>query len=71
MLIPLFFVSMFALCIIGTYHKPHPHDIKIGVVGPPEQTAQLRAAIEKNTGSAFKVVPMPTVAGAARDVRAA
>ena len=23
-----------ALCIIGTYHKPHPHDIKIGVVGP-------------------------------------
>jgi hypothetical protein len=29
MLIPLFFVVMFAVCIIGTYHKPHPHDIKI------------------------------------------
>ena len=25
MLIPIFFVTLFALCIIGTYHKPHPH----------------------------------------------
>jgi hypothetical protein len=36
---------MFALCIIATYHKPHPHGIKVGVVGPPPQTAQLRAGL--------------------------
>ena len=24
MLVPVFFVIAFAVCIIGTYHKPHP-----------------------------------------------
>ena len=53
MLVPLFFVTMFALCIIGTYHKPHPNGIKVGVVGPAAQTAPLRAGLEKAAGSAF------------------
>jgi hypothetical protein len=30
---------MFATCIIGTYHKPHPNNIKVGVVGPTVPTA--------------------------------
>ena len=34
MLVPVFFVIAFAVCIIGTYHKPHPNNIKVGVVGP-------------------------------------
>jgi hypothetical protein len=69
MLIPLFFVSAFALCIIGTYHQPHPHEIKVGVVGPAAQTATLRAAIQKQAGSAFDVIQVTTPAGAAHDVR--
>jgi hypothetical protein len=69
MLIPVFFVAMFALCIIGTYHAPHPNGIKIAVVGPPPQTAQLRAGIEKAAGSAFDVSAVPTVAEAAHAVR--
>lgn len=69
MLIPLFFVSAFALCIIGTYHKPHPHGIKLGVVGPAAQTAQLRAGIAKAAGSAFDISPVTTVGGAAHAVR--
>ena len=69
MLIPLFFVAMFALCIIGTYHKPHPNGIKIGVVGPAAQTAPLRAGIEKAAGSAFDISQVTTVAEAAHDVR--
>jgi hypothetical protein len=69
MLIPLFFVVMFATCIIGTYHKPHPNAIKVGVVGPAALTAQLRAGIEKAAGSAFDVRPATTVAEAAQDVR--
>ena len=69
MLIPLFFVTMFALCIIGTYHKPHPNGIKVGVVGPPALTAPLRAAIEKQAGSAFDVSTVATVAQGAHDVR--
>ena len=69
MLIPLFFVAMFALCIIGTYHKPHPNGIKVGVVGPPPLTAPLRAGIEKEAGSAFDISQVATVGEAAHDVR--
>ena len=69
MLIPLAFVIMFAVCIIGTYHKPHPNGIKVAVVGPPSLTAPLRAGIEQQAGSAFDVSQVPTVAEAAHDVR--
>lgn len=69
MLIPLFFVSAFALCIVGTYHQPHPHNIRIGVVGPAAQTAPLRAAIEDKAGSAFEVSSVATAAVAEHDVR--
>jgi len=69
MLIPIFFVIAFAICIIGTYHKPHPNGIKVGVVGPAAQTAQLRAGIEKAAGSAFDVSSVATVAGATHAVR--
>ncbi len=31
-LVRVFYLSMFALCMIGTYHEPHPDDIKLGVV---------------------------------------
>ncbi len=68
MVIPLFFVSAFALCIIGTYHKPHPNDIKLGVVGRAAQTAQLRDGIQKAAGSAFDIRQVTTVAEAAHDV---
>lgn len=69
MLIPLFFVVMFAVCIIGTYHKPHPDGIKVGIVGPPQLTAPLRAGIQQRAGSAFDLSQVPTVAEAAHDVR--
>jgi hypothetical protein len=69
MLIPLFFVVMFAVCIIGTYHKPHPDGIKVGVVGPPQVTAALSAGVAKEAGSAFDISQEATVAEAARDVR--
>jgi hypothetical protein len=69
MLIPLFFAAMFALFIIGTYHKPHPNDIKVGVVGPSQLTAPLVAGIEQKAGSAFQISQVPTVAEAAHDVR--
>jgi hypothetical protein len=69
MLIPLFFAAMFALCIIGTYHKPHPDGIKVGVVGPAPLTAPLRAGIERQAGSAFDISQVTTVAEATHDVR--
>ena len=69
MLIPIFFVTLFALCIIGTYHKPHPHGIEMGVVGPAAQTAPLRAGLAKAAGSAFDISQVTTVAQARRDVR--
>ena len=69
MLIPLFFVVMFAVCIIGTYHKPHPNGIKVGVVGPTPLTAQLRADVERQAGSAFDISQVATVVQATHDVR--
>ena len=60
---------MFATCIIGTYHKPHPNSIKVGVVGPAAQTAQLRAGLEKAAGSAFDIRQVATVADAVHSVR--
>jgi hypothetical protein len=69
LLIPVFFVIGFAVCIIGTYHKPHPNNIKVGVVGPAVQTAPLRAGLEKAAGSAFQISQVATVARAGQEVR--
>jgi hypothetical protein len=69
MLIPVFFVVMFAVCIIGTYHKPHPNGIKVAVVGPAAQTAPLRAGLAKAGGSAFDFSQVATPAEATHAVR--
>ena len=69
MLVPLFFVAAFAACIIGSYHKPHPNDIKFAVVGPAAQTAQLRAGLQKATGKSFDISATSTVTQATHDVR--
>jgi hypothetical protein len=67
--VPVFFVIMFALCIIGTYHQPHPNGIKVAVVGPASQTAPLRADIENSAGSDFDIRQVETVAEAEAQVR--
>ena len=69
MLVPLFFAAAFAACIIGSYHTPHPDGIKLGVVGPPARTAQLRAGLDRAAGSAFDISSAAGVAQATRDVR--
>jgi hypothetical protein len=69
LVVPVFFVIVFAACIIGTYHQPHPHDIRLGVVGPPAQTAPVRAGLERVGGSAFVITPVASVPEAARAVR--
>src|SRR5262245_36970084 len=69
MLVPLFFAMAFAACIIGSYHKPHPHDIRVAVVGPAAQTAPLRAGRQQEAGSAFAISPAATVTDAVRAVR--
>lgn len=69
MLIPLFFVVLFSVCIIGTYHKPEPSGIKVGLVGPPPATAPLKALLEKEAGSTFDISQTPSLAAAAHDVR--
>ncbi|WP_028066965.1 hypothetical protein [Solirubrobacter soli] len=65
LLVPLFFVIGFSLSIIGTYHKPHPNGITIGVVAPPQVQARLALAAPP----AFVIRPAATVAEAARAVR--
>jgi len=69
LVVPVFFGIMFAACIIGAYHKPHPNDIKVGVVGPATQTAQVRAGLANAAGSAFDIRQSTTVAEAVHAVR--
>jgi hypothetical protein len=69
MVVPLFFVCAFAACIIGTYHKPHPNGIRVGVVGPPALTAPPSTGLAKAAGSAFDISQVATVADATHDVR--
>jgi hypothetical protein len=69
MLVPLFFAVAFAACIIGSYHRPHPNDIRVAVVGPAAQPAPLRAQLQKAAGTAFEISQAPTVAEAAHAVR--
>ena len=69
MLVPLFFAIAFAACIIGSYHKPDPSNIKVAVVGPPAETAQVRAGMQKAAGNAFAVSSLPSVAQAIHAVR--
>jgi hypothetical protein len=69
LLIPIFFVVGFATCIMGTYHKPHPNGIKVGVVGPAAATASLRAKLERVAGSDFDISDVVSVAGAVHAVR--
>jgi hypothetical protein len=69
MLVPLFFAAAFAACIIGSYHRPHPNGIKLGVVGPPAQTAQLRAGLQKAGGSGFAISQVTTPNQATHRVR--
>jgi len=59
----------FATCIIGTYHKPEPNNIKLGVVGPASLTAPLRAEIQRAASTAFDVSQVTTIAEATQDVR--
>ncbi len=68
MLVPLFFVIMFATCIIGTYHKPSPNGIKVGVVGPVGETQLLRTGIQRAGGSAFDIRSVASLADAVREV---
>jgi hypothetical protein len=69
MLVPVFFAIGFGLCIIGTYHKPHPNGVKVGVVAPAAQIGPLLGSLEKAGGSAFDISRVPTVAEGAYEVR--
>lgn len=70
LLVPIFFVIGFSACIMGAYHKPHPNNIKVGVVGPSALTAPLRAGLEKQAApSGFEISQVATVAQAVHDVR--
>src|SRR4051812_12843893 len=65
LLVPLFFLFGFSLCIIGAYHAPHLNGITIGVVGP----AQVRARLAQASPPAFAVSLAASLADAAHAVR--
>ena len=69
LLVPIFFVILFATCIIGTYRKPSPNGVKVAIVGPPAQTAPLRAGAQRGAGSLFDVSQLGTVGEAVHAVR--
>ena len=67
---------LFITSILGAYHAPAPHDVPVAVVGPPQLTVPVSAALSMQDPGAFEVVAYRSAAAAThaiqfRDVDAA
>lgn len=70
MLFPLFFVVMFALCYISAFHAPTPHDVRLALVGPTQQTSTVADQIARQSPGAFEISATTDLATALDDLGA-
>lgn len=68
MLFPLFFVVMFALCYISAFHAPTPHDVRLALVGPTQQTSMVADQIAEQSPGAFEISATTDLAAALDDL---
>ena len=62
---PLFFAAAMSLIFIPAFSRPTPHQLPIGVVGPPTQAAQLQDALDAVHARGFVVTPYADARAAA------
>ena len=53
MIANLAFASVFVTVALGAFHQPTPHELPVGVVGPPPARAQLGRSVEAHAPSEF------------------
>lgn len=68
MLFPLFFVVMFALCYISAFHAPTPHDMKLTLVGPAQQTALVADQLAQESPGSFDISTTTELSTALEDL---
>ncbi|WP_182346706.1 ABC transporter permease [Tomitella gaofuii] len=64
MVLPLFFVVMFALCYVSAFHNPAPHDMRLTIVGPGSSAAAVASGLEQGSPGAFDVATSTDLDGA-------
>lgn len=70
MIFPVFFVIMFALCYISAFHDPTPHNVRLALVGPEQQTSVIAGQIAQSSPGAFEITATADRAAALEDLGA-
>jgi hypothetical protein len=69
LLFPIFFIVMFTVCYISAFHNPTPHNVKVAIIGPPEQTTAMIEALAPSVAGSFKISQIATTEEAQRAIR--
>jgi hypothetical protein len=62
--LPLFFVIGLAATLVTALHKPLPHDLALGLAGPPAATSATAQQLESADPSRFDITAFDTVSAA-------
>jgi nucleotide-binding universal stress UspA family protein len=58
------FVAIFVALTLSAYHRPAPHDLPVGVVGPAAVTRQVEHALDGAAPGGFRFLSYPSEAAA-------
>ena len=58
------FVAIFVALTLSAFHRPTPHDLPVGIVGPAAATGQVEHALDAAVPGAFRFVSYPSEASA-------
>ncbi|MGD0239961.1 MAG: universal stress protein [Streptosporangiaceae bacterium] len=58
------FVAVFVALTLSAFHKPAPHDLPVGIVGPAAVTGQVEQALDRAAPGAFRFRGYPSQASA-------
>ncbi|MGQ7296973.1 hypothetical protein [Quadrisphaera sp. KR29] len=67
-LMPLFFMLLLTPTLVSASHSPRPHEMAITLAGPAALTAQVRDAVQQQTGDSFAFTTTTDAAAAAQQV---
>jgi Universal stress protein family len=62
------FVAVFVALTLSAFHRPAPHDVPVGIVGPAAVTRQVERGLRRAAPGAFRFRRYPSAAGAAAGI---
>jgi hypothetical protein len=69
LVLPLFFIVMFAFCYISAFHAPTPLNAPLVLAGQPAATSAIEEGIVKQSGNAFTITTTTSSAAAIHAVK--